>query len=806
MYWKSALIQHPMFLIIKEDTDCAERTPPWGEPSLELYIERVRDNLKRIRKYPHLKIGFEWSGLEVEMLAQEGPDVFEEMRAMAKEGRVAFYNGTYAQPHMQILSPEANIRQFEFGMRVYRELCDYQVVTYAHQETSVHDQSPQIMRAFGMKYSALPQFPSTVHWLDGGEIVMRLQHPHFIQGEDFVEWVGLDGTKIPLYLSPVPQRSSDWVAEQTMYGFMQEPPIMLEIPDLVDVNDEWVESRKQTETVLLDQAFAERLQAYPPRSRVRHFTYWSYIEGIRAEELSRRNWTAEKAALQAESLDALAFALMKRPVRSTDPIWKQILTTQHHDVYCFCAPVLREKSVGWLQEATANAQQISLEATQAVAAQVDTTAQQGTPAIIFNTVPAQQKRLATLETDVQNPVLVNASGDRIPAETRPGAGGGTSVKFVTTPAGLGYETYWLREGDAPAQEIEITEPFTFENDFYRAVLQPDGTISSLKVKPSGDELLAAPGNSLKATDTTGIGPREMPGLHNRAKWQIPEAGAELTWQPTSNARLLRSPLGASITVTGRLSDQVRGTLSIHFYNDLQRIDLAHQFSFDSASIGSFYLDETKLRVQYPLAFAGSISHDIAFGVVQTQVERPIHPTSWVDVSDGAKGLAYFHKGTFKHWVKNNTLVNLFAWGEETNAIGSRMWRPDWNKCFDQRLNGTHTIETALYPHAGDWRAAEVNAAAQSFGTPLFVSVEERHEGSLPSSLNLLNIANPQVSATMVKAENGALVCRAYSLATEPTVPNVMASGLKVSALQALDRSPISALQPFQIGLITLSPE
>lgn len=108
------------------------------------------------------------------------------MCALAREGHIAFYNGTYAQPHLQICSPEANIRQFEFGMRVYRELCQFPVTVYAHQETSVHDQSPQIMTAFGMKYSALPQFPSVVSWLDGGEIITRMRHLHFIHEQEFV--------------------------------------------------------------------------------------------------------------------------------------------------------------------------------------------------------------------------------------------------------------------------------------------------------------------------------------------------------------------------------------------------------------------------------------------------------------------------------------------------------------------------------------------------------------------------------------------------------------------------------------------
>jgi hypothetical protein len=39
-----------MYLLIKEDTVCAERTPPWGEPTIERYIQRVRDNLAALRR------------------------------------------------------------------------------------------------------------------------------------------------------------------------------------------------------------------------------------------------------------------------------------------------------------------------------------------------------------------------------------------------------------------------------------------------------------------------------------------------------------------------------------------------------------------------------------------------------------------------------------------------------------------------------------------------------------------------------------------------------------------------------------
>ena len=104
MKWKLALAQHPMYMLIREDTQCAERTPPWGAPTIEAYIERVSQNLDALENYPRLKLGYEWSAVELELLANDLPVVFQKLRRYAAEGRVCFYNGTYAQPHLQTLS------------------------------------------------------------------------------------------------------------------------------------------------------------------------------------------------------------------------------------------------------------------------------------------------------------------------------------------------------------------------------------------------------------------------------------------------------------------------------------------------------------------------------------------------------------------------------------------------------------------------------------------------------------------------------------------------------------------------------
>jgi hypothetical protein len=87
MPWQIAVAQHPMVLLIEEDEGCAERTPPWGAPDIGAYLERLRGNLRALRAYPRLKLGFEWSGLELERLAQAAPDVLADLRTLAAEAR-----------------------------------------------------------------------------------------------------------------------------------------------------------------------------------------------------------------------------------------------------------------------------------------------------------------------------------------------------------------------------------------------------------------------------------------------------------------------------------------------------------------------------------------------------------------------------------------------------------------------------------------------------------------------------------------------------------------------------------------------
>ena len=808
-----ALAQHPMYLLIKEDTGCAERTPPWGAPDIQTYISRLRQNISTLRKYPQIKIGYEWSALELEMLYQDASEVFSEMLELVKAGQCTFYNGTYSQPHLQTLSSESNFRQLEWGSRVYNDLCGHQVLVYAHQESSLNEQTPQLLKAFGIRYGVMPHFSSTLNMIDGGEILFHSRYgTMFMHGEEFAEWKGLDGTQLDLYLEePNHMRIQDWINFQEILGLCHVPPVMVEIPDLIDVDDEWIRQRSQAEFALLDDVLDERRKIAPPRFHTRFYTNWSYIEGIRAEELSRSNFKAELGALRAEALNVLAFHLLKRPVESTDPLWKKILTTQHHDVYCFCAPELRQKSITWLREAEEEAAGLVENAADAILSKISLPLN-AQPLVVFNTFPHPQTNIVTAEVTGKDPVVKDLNGVVLPTELTVQNDGKTQVRFIASLPGLGYSTFLIAPGGERTTKETLSDTFNFTNSYYSATIRPDGAITSIRLQPSGDELLAGnvtPANILAGRDSTGLGPTHEGtfdiGGSGWKKWEPSVRGPQLNWEPSDVPCLFHSPIGTSFVVNGILSAVIQVSLRVNFYDALPRIDLEWTLDFDHASIGHFFDDDTKLRVQWPLAFSGKISHDIAFGVIDTRDERPFLPASWTDISDGLKGLAYFHQGTIKHWVSGNTLSNLFAWGEHTDAIGNRLDYVRWPKCFDQRLNGKHTIRTAVLPHAGDWRSAGLVSAARSFNTPPMAFETEPHAGELPTQITLWAVADPDLASTAIKVVDDSMQVRLYSLKEYPTTIPVNLDGIQITNIEDLVGREIDKISPFQIVHLFLKP-
>src|SRR3990172_5437385 len=169
-----AIAQHPMYWILKYDTKCAECIPPWGTTDLGKYMSRIGQNLDALRKHSNLRVTFDYSGAELEDIAEHFPEIIKGTRELLGKGQVALVSGTYAQPHFHVIPAESCYRQIEYGQEVVQEIFGYPVRTMASTEPLVGHQLPQLLAAFGYTASVAPRFPYAVTFIDECEMLSQM--------------------------------------------------------------------------------------------------------------------------------------------------------------------------------------------------------------------------------------------------------------------------------------------------------------------------------------------------------------------------------------------------------------------------------------------------------------------------------------------------------------------------------------------------------------------------------------------------------------------------------------------------------
>lgn len=191
----------------------------------------------------------------------------------------------------------------------------------------------------------------------------------------------------------------------------------------------------------------------------------------------------------------------------------------------------------------------------------------------------------------------------------------------------------------------------------------------------------------------------------------------------------------------------------------------------------------RVRALLPLPFRAERSHaDQAFHVVARGLDAeggihergiPTYPSRrWVDASDGARGLAIFHRGTPEYELVDGstlaiTLLRCVGWLSRqgmqyrSGPAGPKLATPG------AQLRGAHVFELAIYPHAGDWRAARVHDVAEAFTYALRATLVRAHEGPLPPAAASLRIEPQQVQLSALQKQGEHVFLRIYNAADEP---------------------------------------
>jgi hypothetical protein len=687
--WKLAICQHPMYLLIDEDRGepvVCERIPPWGAPDAEEYVERVRRNLQSIKKYPDLKINYEFSGVEVEAIAEKFPDVINDAKGLFEKGRLDFLNGTYAQPHLHIFGSESNWRQFEMGLEIYSRLFGKQIKTYQCQESGVHWQLPQLLCLFGYRFMTTPSF----RWLmsiENGPLELTGDEVYGIEmytrsSDNFVDAEGIDGTVIPAYIH---SRSS--YPDDRLYAIRRDlvrgRKIWIMNPDMMEVDDDLYKELNTTfTTTLLEDAFRETWLKDQPHNKVRLSTNWSYAEGVWAEELLRQNKRAEEQAVLAESLCCLA-SMAGFPVdykETVKLIWHDILKYQHHDVHWTEVSDLRRKAIDKLEAGV----RVSIElAGHAAAAFISKNpggaVDRSERYISFFNVTSRWRRVP-IELDAmafsEAPEGFQRFGDRFIGEADLPAFSAKSFQ-ISDGAEVSKKEQLPCNISTPAYEVEFSECGLIRRLFSRdkEILRPGEYL--------GGEIRCIAGDI----------------------WHT-NRDAECTFFTGSVFDILER----RYTIAS-----VPGTERYFFYKTIPVIKAELEFEFDGNEIGNFWADYSKLNVYFPTS-GGEIYHDIPFGYQKGLPDRPLYATNWIY----SGGFVYVNRGTVKHWVRDGVLVNLLAWG--SNQFDNRIHYGGENRyaAYDQKLRGRCSIEYYLIPY-GTFDGNKICADVESLTFPVFAS-------------------------------------------------------------------------------------
>jgi hypothetical protein len=707
-----ALAMHPMWLIIKEDTVCTERTPPWGAPSIEEYSKRLSRNLQRFESAPETRVNYDFSAGELEDVKAMYPDLARRMGAAIRRGQLGIINGTYSQAHLHTLSLEGSVRQFAVGTSSIRDNFGCQVRTYAMQEPGYTDQTPQILKAFGYRYAhrGLHRFPTNQKAFPGETLTGK---------EAFCFWRGLDGTEIPTW--------------QPGAGLQTSCPDMRELR--LDAGSDYVVLDQ-----FLDRKFAED---HAPKPKLRMYVPWSYIEGNNADELCRLNASAETALVQMETMVALAKPFEGWPVALPDPVpmWKTWLLAQHHDAAWVGAPELRAKCCGWLREVIRQSSGACSEMLKSAAPDSPGGRQS---LLLFAVYPKRHRGVARVTWTGSAPeFFLAAEGRKTATQVMPTGPDQGKLLVPYACAGAGREELVAR-GTRPRAVAPkpVASDWKFANDYFSATFQRDGSIKTIRTRQGA---MVLDGQSPAAALSATVGETA--------------AGFEST---VNLARRWKGPVADVLESSGSIGT-IPVTRRLILYHDLPWFEMEVQCGFKNDSLGGFYDDGTKLALQWPVAEGTSIVHGIGGGsIVPDEPARAFYPVNWLDLADDAGGLAMINFGTLKHYQTNGQLRVILAWGGDTAHMGNRVSNNngDLKKQLDLRLNGRQVFRFVFYPHNGDWRSAGVPDLAMSLLRPPVAGTRLGPRDGKPAAKCVLALAGNLIP-TSVAADGNRVVCRVY---------------------------------------------
>jgi alpha-mannosidase len=490
--------------------------------------------------------------------------------------------------------------------------------------------------------------------------------------------------------------------------------------------------------------------------------YFQYHRGVMTtqSETKKRIRQSEELLLNAEKFSSLAMLYgLPYPQEELNNDWKKVLFDQFHDIMPGSGIAInyvdaaRDQAVVGL-----SGNKILSSALETLTARICTEGE-GIPVVVFN--PLGWKRTEVVEVEVQFPSrfapetgieVYQSPRSVLPSSiiSRDDTTHTVKVRFLARDVPwMGYAVFHLVPAAQPSSARTTLKASAegMENEFVSLKVDPKtGCITSLLEVGLGQEALA-PGACGNLLQTFVDKPKEYDA------WNIDANFEDQKWdlKDAEEVKLIENtPVRAVIRVRKKFQNSTF-VQDICMYPGVPRVDVNMQADWHEKHI--------LLKVAFPVSVQSNYAtYEIPYGNIQRPTTRntpeekamfEVPALRWGDLSDSSHGFSLLNASKYGYDAKGNVI--------RLSLLRSPAW-PD-----PHADEGFHEFNYALYPHPGDWKAAETERRAFELNYPLIPVTACPHPGVLPPGRPLVWIAPDNVILTAVKKaeDSDALVFRLF---------------------------------------------
>ena len=438
----------------------------------------------------------------LEWLYKKYPEKISEFLRLFKLGRFEIINPTFSQPYSLIIGAESNIKQFEYGLNVLKQL-GLDCTIYYCSESSLHPQIPQILKGFEIEF---------------GSLRTRLIGLNPTTPSGNIDWIGLDDTKI----STITEQSGVFNGEYWHGTFFREIPNLL----FQSVSRPFMKYivYSSIEDFIMPQPYQEEIWRLSKFSEIfgKFITCFEFFQKFEKDgefkfsrdnfaladsifvsnKLFLKNKKCEISLLTAEILNCILGLFNETSNDSFfDDLWKKLLLTQAHDNYA--VPFIRsgdysaqqfsreelhkleikndkisisELSFKLQKEIQNQCRDYSREALSKLAEKLGSKTEviknNDINFLIFNPTAIPRRDAFSIQLSLENPSKMTLIEDN---EEIPFQYHNSTLKFMAEVPGIGFKIYSLTQ-----QNAKISQPNT--DYFYKLKILEDLKTIAIKYK------------------------------------------------------------------------------------------------------------------------------------------------------------------------------------------------------------------------------------------------------------------------------------------------------------------------------------